>query len=94
MGGEWNYFYGTDGGVLANHPTVCGGYCKSQNCGSSRSGYKDNCFYYNTTANDWFFLAKMTTPRQHHAILMITPDIMWITGIFIFLYKLTTVTNH
>ena len=92
MGGGWNYFYSTDGGLLANRPTVCGGYCTSSNCGSSRAGGQDDCHYYNATANDWYLLSKMTTTRYSHAILMITPDIMWITGIF--LYKLTTVTNH
>ena len=94
MGGGYNYYYNTDGGLLANRPTVCGGYCSSSNCGSSLSGAQDNCHYYNETANDWYLLAKMTTNRYQHAILMITPDLMWITGIFIFLYKLTNATNY
>ena len=85
MGGGWNYYHGIDGGLLANHPTVCGGYCHSQTCGSSLAGGKDNCHYYNVTANDWYLLAKMSTKRYYHATLMITPDIMWITGIFIFI---------
>ena len=85
MGGGYNYYYNTDGGLLANRPTVCGGHCSSSNCGSSLSGTQDNCHYYNETANDWFFLTKMSTKRYDHAILMITPDIMWITGIFIFI---------
>jgi len=80
VGGGWNYYYYTDGGVLANRPTVCGGSCSSSNCGSSRSGAQDDCHYYNATANDWYFLGKMSTKRYQHAILMISPDIMWITG--------------
>ena len=94
MGGGWNYYYYTDGGLLANRPTVCGGTCHTNNCGSSRAGAQDDCHYYNVTANEWYLLSKMSTKRYYHAILMITPDIMWITGICIFLYKLTTVTNH
>ena len=88
MGGGYNYYYYTDGGLLANRPTVCGGTCPTQNCGSSRSGVQDDCHYYNATANDWYLLAKMTTKRRDHAIYMISPDIMWITGIFIFIIKL------
>jgi len=80
VGGGWNSFYFTDGGLLANRPTVCGGTCPSQNCGSSRAGAQDDCHYYNVTANEWYLLSKMSTKRYYHAILMITPDIMWITG--------------
>ena len=86
MGGGWNYYYLTDGGLLANRPTVCGGLCPTSNCGSSLDGGSDNCHYYNVTANDWYLLGKMSVKRYYHAILMISTDIMWITGIFISLY--------
>ena len=70
---------GGAGGLLNNQLVICGG---------ANSGAKQDCYRYDTHAQDWTKFATLQTGRYLHAATTMSDGSLWMTGKTISIYDL------